>query len=491
MIELESKLNELSLKWQNMDRSNEIQRKAAEEYYKTELMPVLIEYFLQVNKTEGKCDALILTLGTSYEPLVFSISALKPEKVLILHTAETAHLLDDVIEFTKLKPSRYTVSQIDAENPLVLYQEIKNIYEKWGRPKNIYVDFTGGTKSMAAGCAMAGAAINAKLIYVGGEYIVTLRKPKPGSERLYFIDDPYTVFGDLKREQAISLFNSMDYISAYRLFDELEQKVPGFVKEYSALKFLSRAYDSWDSLNINDAVKNLSKCIEITAIEAKISKNFILSKHKEKLDRQLEALKVLQLIHNNDDTYEHKKTIFGNIGYLIANLYQNAVRREKQEKYEMASLLLYRILETVEQKRLWNYGIDTSNADYSVLSKFSIDPDTLLEKVNNIIDNIRGFNRLSKLDGKISLLAGFILLAAFEDDIIKTEVPGKEAGELNRLRSKVEARNRSIFAHGYEFIDTKKYNDFKVVVDEYVNKLSLLEGINIEELFDTCKFIML
>ena len=166
MNDIKRKLDELSQYWKNMDRSNETQRKAAEEYYKKELMPILIQYFLQVNNHEEECEALVLTLGQSYEPLVFSILTLKPKKVFILCTDESLHLLDDVIEFTKLKPSQYVSSKVASESPLELYQEIKKIYEQWGRPKNIYVDFTGGTKSMSAGCAMAGVAIKAKLVYI-------------------------------------------------------------------------------------------------------------------------------------------------------------------------------------------------------------------------------------------------------------------------------------------------------------------------------------
>jgi len=89
-----------------MDRSNNEERMMAEEYYKKELMPLIIEYFIQENtkKISGNCDAMVLTLGTSYEPLVLSISVLKPEKVLILYTDKSHHLLDDVIELqTKTK----------------------------------------------------------------------------------------------------------------------------------------------------------------------------------------------------------------------------------------------------------------------------------------------------------------------------------------------------------------------------------------------------
>lgn len=452
-------------------------------------MPLIIEYFIQENakKISGSCDAMVLTLGTSYEPLVLSISVLKPEKVLILYTDKSHHLLDDVIEFTKLKPSQYVATDVDAENPLQLYRKIKDVYEKWGRPRNIYVDFTGGTKSMAAGCAMAGSAIGAKLIYIAGNFLTDLRKPEPGSEKLCYIDDPYTVFGDLEREQAISLFNKMDYVSAYRIFEELEQRVPG-TKEYSALKYISKAYNAWDSLDISGAADNLSKCYEIVVTEGKIDKSFVLNSHIEKLEKQLGVIRVLEKIHCSEEAAKNKSVIFDNIGYLIANLYQNAMRREKQEKYEMASLLLYRILEIVEQKRLWNYGVDTSDADFTKLCE---DEKVLLEKANKIIRSVKGFNEWKQLDKKISLLAGYILLAAVGDDIIKTKKPGKEIDSINRLRNKVEARNNSIFAHGYEFISKEKYNEFKKVVEDYMNLLCSIEGIDKEELFDSCEFIKL
>lgn len=183
----------------------------------------------------------------------------------------------------------------------------------------IYVDFTGGTKSMAAGCAMAGSAIGAKLIYIGGEFLTDLRKPKPGSEKLCYIDDPYSVFGDLEREQAISLFNKMDYISAYRIFEELDKRVPG-TKEYSALKYISKAYNAWDSLDISDAASNLSKCCEIIKTEGKLGNGFVLNGNREKLNKQLEVIKVLEKIHCSSDS--DKSVVFDNIGYLIANLYK-------------------------------------------------------------------------------------------------------------------------------------------------------------------------
>lgn len=467
-----------------MDRSSEDKRKETEAFYKAEIMPLLQMGFKEKYFIESKCEGLILTLGTSYEPLVFSISALNPEKVLILYTKETQELLDDVIEFTKLRPSKYKSDCIDSENPLMLYKKIKEVYDSWGRPDNIYVDFTGGTKSMAAGCAMAGSAIGAQLIYVGGDYIPTLRKPEPGSEKLCFIDSPYKVFGDLERLQAVNLFNRMDYVSAFRIFEELNSKVPG-TNEYLILAYLAKAYDAWDSFNLNGAKAGMEECLNLLSRESAIGGSGILNDFKEIIAKQIQTLEILCGIHHSK---ADKKIAFENISYLMINLYNNALRREKQEKYEMASLLLYRVLEMIEQKRLWNYRLDVSEPEYN---KLQISPDELLVRINKIRSKMKGFDPLKELDDKISLLSGYTILAALGDEIIKTNKPGKENILLMEIRMKVETRNKSIFAHGFEFINRDMYLDFKFLVEEYLNKFYDIEGIAKEELVKSMSFIEL
>ena len=482
----EKQLAQTTQVWKKMERSTDEQRKLAEDYYKSELMPMVVECFLQKYQREEHCESMVLTLGTSYEPLVLSILALRPKKVLILYTEQSFNLLDDVIEFTKLKPTQFIATEVDSENPLQLYHEIKKAYERWGRPEDIYVDFTGGTKSMAAGCAMAGSAIGAKLIYIPpGKYLSELRRPEPGNEKLCFVEDPYVVFGDIEREQAFYLFNEMDYVSAYRVFDELDKKVPNS-KEDGAFKFLSKAYSAWDSLDISEAKDNLLKCYDIILKKAKLEKNLILLQYKDKIKEQIEFLEVLEKLHCQEKI--DKEFVFENVGYLIANLYQNAIRREIKGKYEMASLLLYRILEAVEQKRLWNYGIDTECANFL---KLDSNIDDLQIKVNRLRRKIKGFGEIRNLDQKVSLMAGYILLAAIGDDIIKTKKPGLEHIRLDSLKDNVDSRNKSIFAHGYEFIDKKKYSEFKEVVVEYMDSLCVLEDIDKDKLFSVCEFIRL
>jgi len=483
MENINEEMQRRSKVWESMDRSSEESRREAEEYYKDNIMPLVKEKFIRSYSQPDSCEGLILTLGTSYEPLVLSISALKPEKVLILFTEETRKLLDNVIEFTQLRPSQYTFAEIDSENPLKLYQTIKTAYEEWKRPKNIYVDFTGGTKSMAAGCAMAGHAIGAQLIYVAGDYIPTLRKPRPGSEKLYFIDNPYTVFGDLERTQAIYLFNNMDYTSAGIIFQELDQKVPG-TREYEALSYLASAYNAWDSLNIKNAKADLQACYDIISREKKLDTRFILAPYEDKIKVQLECLEKLEATHSQTSD---KEIVFNNVYYVIGNLYNNALRREKQEKYEMASLLLYRALEMVEQKCLWDHGISTERPDYSKLGS----PEALLLQINNIRKKMRGLGLIAELPHTIGLMAGFITLAAIDDEIMKGDKSGDKLKLLENLKKNVDVRNNSIFAHGFEFIDKKRYAEFKNVVEDFINKLFAKDKVNKDELFSAMEFIEL
>ena len=168
--------------------------------------------------------------------------------------------------------------------------------------------------------------IGAKLVYIGNDdYLNDLKKPNPGHEKLYFVDDPYKVFGNIEKDKAIYLFNAMDYTSAFRIFENLDSRVPGTNGEYAALKYISKAYNSWDNLNIKDAKINLEKSYNIICRDCKIQKNYTLSSSEEKIKNQLNILAILEKLYFNKD--KDKNIIFDDIHYLIGSLYENAFRR--------------------------------------------------------------------------------------------------------------------------------------------------------------------
>ncbi|MPM88479.1 hypothetical protein SDC9_135583 [bioreactor metagenome] len=182
--------------------------------------------------------------------------------------------------------------------------------------------------------------------------------------------------------------------------------------------------------------------------------------------------------------------LFQNIKYLIFTLYQNALRREAQGKYEMASLLLYRILEMLSQSRFWRMGIDTEKVKKEQYNALGINPDSLLRKINNIKKKI-GDKPLDALPQEISLIMGYIILGVLDDELIKTDNENMLVGRIKEIKGRVISRNVGIFAHGFKFQDKDSYEKFKYTVTEYLMRYCEVEGIDMDEISKESEFISL
>jgi len=189
--------------WKNMDRGTPSQDAIAEAYYDNELMPQIVSSFKEkdhklVELLNQQIKYMILSVGTSYQPMVLSLSYFNPEKVLFLHTEESEKEIEKILRFIDLKSSDYQKSLVEKSNTLKIYNEIKRAYLEWGRPEGIVIDITGGTKAMSSAVAMAGSFIKANLVYVGNKnYLGWLKRPEPLSEFLEEIPSPYYVFKDI------------------------------------------------------------------------------------------------------------------------------------------------------------------------------------------------------------------------------------------------------------------------------------------------------
>lgn len=85
---------------------------------------------------------------------------------------------------------------------------------------------------------------------------------------------------------------------------------------------------------------------------------------KEQLDI-LDALKEIQKLFRS----KNHMAVLTQKEYIVPLMFTmqtNALIREAQKKYDSATLLLYRLLEMIEQRRLSHYNIDVSKADFSV-----------------------------------------------------------------------------------------------------------------------------
>ncbi len=181
-------------------------------------------------------------------------------------------------------------------------------------------------------------------------------------------------------------------------------------------------------------------------------------------------------------------------------MYQNAMIREHQEKYDMATLLLYRLLEMIEQRRLAHYELYVSKMDYlNIKYDFKRTPEfkgkdnlqsleILKDKVLNIKTEIFGKAVSNYLPEQVSLLEGFIILSALGDQIV-IETKGKSIDKLKKIRSMVFLRNNSIFAHGLGPVGVSDFMKFKKFVLDLFGEFCKIEKISMSEMTKYIEFV--
>jgi len=486
--QMKSTLQKKTEEWMALERQTLEQRKKAELFYEQELIGRVTKEYIANNqsKVSGKIKYLIMSVGTSYEPLVLNISLLKPERIHFLYTEQSENILDKVAEICKLKMSQIEKSKVNETEPTDIYREIKKCYLEWGRPERLYIDFTGGTKAMSTAAAMASAVVDVQMIYVGtNKYMQDFRKPFPGSERLFYISNPMDVFGDLEIEKAYTLFGGFNYSGVCEKLSVLKEEVPDPVvrQELNFVYLLAQTYENWDALEFQDAYQTIMRLNREITRDKKNNRQFVLADFADKLagqERTLEALNDVYTLAREKKNMEILKEIRYCLP-LMFTMYQNADVREEQEKYDMATLLLYRLLEMIEQRRLATYNLFVSRMDYRAIRNVGNDDiETTLTALKNRVCALKEqvFGRCSStyLPDQVSLLDGFILLAALGDDIM---LGGQDpVKKLKRIRAMVSLRNNSIFAHGLAPVSKDDFIKFKAFVKDLFREFCGIENVD-------------
>lgn len=494
---MNQELINMTEKWKSLERKTVKQREKAENFYETKLMKLIEEEFIANNSSEvyEKVEYLIMSVGTSYEPLVLDIQLLQPRRILFLYTEKTEYVLNKITQYCQLDAMRYAKRKVNETDPLDIYREIKTAYLEWGRPDKMYIDFTGGTKSMSAAAAMAGAVINVQLIYIGtAQYLTDFRKPEPGSERLYYISNPMEIFGDLEIEKAFALFDKYNYAGARKKLGELKESVPtpDIRQQLSFVYKLALAYEHWDALEFPLAYENMRSLTRELERDFRLNRNFLMMdflptlKQQEAILKQLNELSGLLEKKQNMDILKQKDYIIP----LMFTMYINAEIRRKQEKYDMATLLLYRLLEMIEQRRLSVYNLYVSQMDYAGIH-YNLERQPELaglgkeEQFKRLKETVYGIKKelfrkpSDYLPEQISLLEGFILLLSLNDEISAVR-SGRPVDKLKRIRSMVYLRNNSIFAHGLGPVVETDFNKFRIFVLDIFREFCVIEGVDFE-----------
>ena len=177
---------------------------------------------------------------------------------------------------------------------------------------------------------MAGAALGADIYYVDNTKFTKFGNLKPGTEYLSLLDNPYTVFGNLKVENAKSLYKVHDYAGAQRIFNQLQREVGDANQSavYQAYGFLCTAYEAWDNLETGKAVYFIDRLLDILKQYRWFDGLRHLGENQNCLEQQKKALTCLKtFIKKSQLTLEG----FRWISFRIYTLSQRSAPRSTRE----------------------------------------------------------------------------------------------------------------------------------------------------------------
>lgn len=397
--------------------------------------------------------ALLITIGTGVglnktevlqslsDGITYCLTNCNPTKTVFIVTTDSERdTLPLILEKSALSPEEYDTKCLSSIDEIeIIYDEcvtfIKELLNEGFNEKDIVVDFTSGTKAMAAGLAVAATTMDIEnFSYISGKRVGG--KVAKGTEKI-LSRRIYKIISDNKLKIVRSLFNNYQFDACLDILEDLKKKFGDkefqeMLKEYENV---CNAFSAWDRFNHNKAKKKL---LATCKLDLNLSDNIDF---------------LNGLVTSKDKTY------------AIVDLLANAERRGEEGKYDDAVARLYRTIELIAQNRLESkHSVDFGNVDLNKTPVIS--REWLLE------------NRDSEGIIKLSMHHDYRLLKDFNDEL------GMRFSGDDKLQSYLGVRNSSILAHGLTPVKRNHYNNLLEKVIEF----AIIDSPNIIDLKEKAKF---
>jgi len=450
-------------------------------------------------------NVLIVSLGTSLDPIVNCVSSLRPDRVVFLCSSESQQLVNKVLDRVPLadfQPERDVVvlqQRSSSKQGDELVNELDQLDRVYMRSLSLFsairqqqpgckitADYTGGTKTMTTGLAMA--AIDDGEVKLNLTISNRITKPSPVSCH------NFDTSGDLLKDIAGSV----------RLDKDKQKNLKDLIELIPHLKTLAKNHSSATITGFSAPVavstvaihsrrlqeRELPKLLERFDYEAaRLSVRRILSlgEQDSKTCSLLNGLHDLLVALDCWDRFDHRKAVevierlgdrsldqrllfplkrvIGSRRILdsvaetekwphmsghgleaVEDLLLNAERRAAQDRYDDAVGRLYRAMELTEQILLKKTAdIDTADVSIEKLPK-------------QLQEHYSDKKEVRSEDGKfkLALMNGYELLADLEHP-----VGLRWRDQRSRIQDCLKTRNHSLFAHGFSPI---RYGDWKSLI---------------------------
>ncbi|MFM8524911.1 MAG: TIGR02710 family CRISPR-associated CARF protein, partial [Cyanobacteriota bacterium] len=402
---------------------------------------------------------LIITLGTSPEPIINCISSLRPDRVVFLCSTESQVLVDTVL-------SKVPLHDFQAERDLVVLQQrlsgkgsdgVENELDQLDRVYiraldlflrvrdedrgcRIIADYTGGTKTMTTGLAMAAIDDGDVKLHL------TVTDRSRGQSAISGYSSPVAVSTAaiharrLRDRELPSLLKRHDYEAARQAVRRVQAIVDPDADTRQWLQWLEAllvGLDAWDRFDHRRALDVLEGLGDRRLHQPLLFPLKRVIGSRRLLDQEAEEQRWPQMKGHGLEAVE--------------DLLRNAERRAGQERYDDAVGRLYRAMELTEQlllkigvcEQVGPEGILTGDVDLERL------PEALQPRWQaKAAQSHAGQPSAKPRPLKIGLADGFDLLADLGHPT-GLEWQQRRAELINAINT----RNSSLFAHGFQPVD--------------------------------------
>ena len=324
-------------------------------------------------------DIGVFLVGYSSLPIALSLAEIQPtEQIYFLYSSDTKPMLLEIgdrlqkmlgdshqcfvdrVATTALSNQEDSALAIDnPSDPVATFKRIKEIIDNIDDADNkrIALDLTGGKKTMLGGGYTAGAIWASRwseaaqelvpfcdMYYIDSlEYNSLQGSPKPGTEFLSRLVNPYDVYNVQSNLQARKLFEKHNYEAAADLWEDVKQNLEDQAAKYSleaeqkavqGTLGMTKCYRFWDAFDYNAAKKYQFFLFD------KNRKGYwgYSEKHTK---NQIDVLEILSAMTDRTTLFNNEQQV---IHYAV-DRYQNAIRRMENGKLEDAIIRFTQVAE--------------------------------------------------------------------------------------------------------------------------------------------------
>jgi CRISPR-associated protein (TIGR02710 family) len=410
---------------------------------------------------------LFVTVGGSYQPIVTAIDTINPDRVVFICSdgargsksqitgtgtpCEVRQGIEIIERLPNIPIQTNLGDRFQPERDLVILNspdDITECYQKiaakiqelqQSNPRAVLkADYTGGTKTMSAGLAMAAVDYNVKLLLTTGnrQDLIRVRRGEmtmQTSVAPVLIQRTFDHFLPMVLQQynyPAAIAELTQIVSSMNISIDLRRKIQAGCD-------ICKGLDAWDRFEHLEAIGFLEGYMQLREIQS-------LGLFLKRVIRSRGSIDLAFQDNANAGTTGH--------GYeIVQDLLLNADRRAAQGRYDDAVGRLYRALELLAQLRLLKeYQLETGNLD---IDKLPAELQSHYQKNDN--------------NGKIqiALKDSYQLLLALTDPIGQSY-----DRQENQILQALTMRNNSLFAHGFQPVSNQNYQIMKDRLDGFITE---------------------